>query len=363
MAQRDDLAKVIADNLNKISDEEKIAFFLDDEISPTHLTHFISTGSSILDLAIANRPNCGIACGRITELQGLEGSGKSLVAAHMLADTQRRGGVAVLFDTETALNYDFFAAVGLDFKKMVYVSENKLENIFTEIEKIIETVRKSDREKLVTIVVDSLSAATTEMEAQEAYDRQGYATGKAIILSKALRKITKLIADKKIALVFTNQLRHKMNAMPFADQWTTSGGKALAFHASTRIRFSLTGTVKSNNYPIGVNVKAKVIKNRLGPPLREAAFLILFDRGIDDVASWYDVLKQHNLIKTLGAWATWKDPETDEEIRFQKNTIETELLGDDKRKQRIYKQICDKMLMTYSNRDEMEVTNEIPEDM
>lgn len=363
MAKRDDLAQVIANNLNKLTDDEKIAFFLDDEVSPTHLTDFISTGSSILDLAVANRPNGGIACGRITELQGLEGSGKSLVLAHMLADTQKRGGVAVLIDTETALNYDFFEAVGLDFSKMVYVNENKIENIFEAVERIVETVRKSDKEKLVTIGVDSLSAATTEMEAQEDFGRSGYATGKAIIIGKALRKITKLIADQKIALVFTNQLRYKMNAMPFGDQYTTSGGKALAYHASTRIRFSLIGTVKANNYPIGVNVKAKVIKNRLGPPLREAQFLVLFDRGIDDVASWYDVLKQHKLIKISGAWATWIDPDSDEEIKFQKNTIESELLTDDARRKKVYQQICDSMLMTYADRDEMEVTNEVPEDM
>lgn len=362
MAQRDDLAKVIADNLNKI-DDEQIAFFLADEISPTHLTDFISTGSSILDLAISNRPNGGIACGRITELQGLEGSGKSLVAAHMLADTQKRGGVGVLIDTETALNYDFFDAVGLDFSKMIYVNENKVENIFEAIVRIIESVRKSDKDKLVTIVVDSLSAATTEVEEAEDFGRTGYATVKPIIISKALRKITKLIADQKIALVFTNQLRMKMNAMPFSDPYTTSGGKALSFHASTRVRFALAGTVKSNNYPVGVKVKAKVTKNRLGPPYREAEFIVLFDRGIDDISSWYDVLKQHNLIKTKGAWATWKDPDTDEEIKFQKNTIETELLNDEDRKSKIYDQICDKMLMAYSNRDEMEVTNEVPEDM
>ena len=126
MAKREDLAQVIADNLNKITEGEKIAFFLDDEVSSTHLTDFISTGSSILDIAISNRPNGGIACGRITELQGLEQSGKSLIAAHMLADTQRRGGVAVLIDTETALNYDYFEAVGIDFSKMVYVNRINL---------------------------------------------------------------------------------------------------------------------------------------------------------------------------------------------------------------------------------------------
>jgi recombination protein RecA len=363
MSKQDDLARVIADNLNKAG-SDKIAFFLDSEEASTHLTDFISTGSSILDLAIANRPHGGIACGRITELQGNEGSGKSLVAAHALADTQKRGGVAVLIDTETALNYDFFEAVGLDFSKMVYVSENKLENIFNSVEQIIETVRKSSKKKLVTIVIDSVSGATTEDEAEEEHGRTGYATGKAIIISKALRKITKLIGDQKVALILTNQLRHKMGAMPFSDPYTTSGGKALAFHASTRIRFANAGTLKdSNKETVGVKLRAKVIKNRLGPPYREAMFMCYFDRGIDDYASWYEVLKDRKIIKTSGAWATWTDPDTKENIKFQKATFEKILLEGADRREIIYNQLCEALIMTYADRESIEIVDEAPETM
>lgn len=361
--RRDDLAVLIADNLNKL-ESNKIAFFLGSEASPTDFTDFISTGSSILDIAIANRPNAGFACGRIAELQGNEGAGKSLIAAQALANTQKRGGIAVLIDTETAVNYDFFDAVGLDMKKMVYVSENVIEKIFNYIEHIIETVRKSDKDKLVTIVVDSLAGATTEAEAESEHGKDGYATGKAIIISKALRKITKLIGDQRIALIFTNQLRQRLGAMPFQDPFTTSGGKAVAFHASTRIRLSLTGTIKdSNGDAVGVKVKAKVIKNRIGPPYRVAEFNILFNRGIDDCGSWYDVMKDRKLIKSAGPWATWKDPKTGKEHKFQKSTLEQFLNEDAEVKQRVYEQLCDALIMKYEQEPgELVETQETPEE-
>jgi recombination protein RecA len=221
-ADRDDLAQTIADALNKMNkDSDQIAFFLDGkEDTPTDFTDFISTGATMLDIAVSNRPNGGIAVGRITELTGLEGSGKSLVGAQLIANTQKRGGVAVLIDTETAVNREFFKAVGIDMNKLVYVHLSTVEDIFDAVTNIIEKVRTGkDKDKLVTIIIDSVAAASTKKEMEADFGKDGYATDKAIIISKAMRKITGLLGRERIALVFTNQLRQKMNAPAFSDPW------------------------------------------------------------------------------------------------------------------------------------------------
>lgn len=305
----EELASAIVDTLNKTFKDGQVAYTIGDEETPTDLTDFVSTGSSILDIAISNRANGGIACGRITELTGLEGSGKSLIAAHMMANVQKEGGVAVLLDTENAVNPEFFTAVGLDLTKMVYAQPETVEDIFTMIEKIIETVRKrEDNNKKIIIVVDSVAGVPTKQELEANYDKDGYATGKAIILGKAMRKITHLIGKEKIALVFTNQLRQKMNAPAFSDPWTTSGGKAIAYHASTRLRLAVTGKITNKDKQVlGVNVKASVIKNRLGPPFRVAEFEVYFDRGIDDCQSWLAFCKNKGLVSTGGAYFTYTD--------------------------------------------------------
>lgn len=348
---RDELASLIAESLNKLNkDSDQIAYFLDGrEDTPTDFTDFISTGNTMLDIAISNRPHGGIAVGRITELNGLEGSGKSLLGAQLIANTQRRGGVGVLIDTETAVNPEFFRAVGIDTNKLVYVHLQTVEEIFDAITTIIEKVRAGkDKDKLVTIVVDSVAAASTKKEMEADFSKDGYATDKAIIISKAMRKITGMIGRERITLVFTNQLRQKLNAMPFGDQWTTSGGKGLAFHASTRIRLTVVDKLKDANKNIeGVLVKANVIKNRLGPPHRTAEFEIYFNRGIDDLNSWLSIMKDNKIVKQAGAWYVYVDPTTGEEIKFQSKEFAKFLEEDAERKARIYEEICNSLIMKY----------------
>ena len=264
-----------------------------------------STGSTILDLAVSNRPDGGLAAGRITEINGLEGSGKSLIGAHALAATQRKGGLAVYIDTESAVSSEFLQAIGIDTDKMLYIHLETVEDIFDTVETIVTKIRESDKDKLVTILVDSLAAASTKVEMDADFDKDGWATSKAIVLSKAMRKITQMIARQKVCLIFTNQLRQKMGVM-FGDPWTTSGGKALPFHASTRIRLKNMGQIKdTKKNTIGIKIRAQVIKNRLGPPLRSADFQLYFDKGIDDFGSWLTIMKDHKLVKQAGAGTLW----------------------------------------------------------
>jgi recombination protein RecA len=341
-ADRDELAQVIADSLNKLYKDGQVAYFLDgQEETPTDLTDFISTGNTMLDIAISNRPNGGIAAGRITELTGLEASGKSLVGASLIATTQKRGGVAVLVDTENAVNDEFFQAVGVDMKKLVYVQHDTVEDIFDSIVHIIEKVRSSaKKDKLVTIVVDSVAAASTKTELAADFNKDGYATAKSIIISKAMRKITNLLAPA------------------FSDPYTTSGGKAIGFHASTRIRLSQVGKLKdSAGNIIGITTKAVVTKNRLGPPYREAEFDIYFNRGIDDYSSWLDVLKENGIVKQAGAWYSYNDE------KFQGKDFPTFLESNQERKSELYDKICEALIMKYEKDfDPTAVNKEAAED-
>ena len=346
MSVKDELASALADNLNKQFKDTKVAYFLDgSDVTPTDIKDFVSTGSTLLNLAISNKPNGGIAVGRITEINGLESSGKSLIGAHILAETQRKGGVAVYIDTETSVSREFLEAIGIDVGNMLYVHLETVEDIFEAIEKIVVKIRESERDRLVTILVDSLAGASTHSELEGDFEKDGWATGKAIIISKAMRKITQMIGRQKIALVFTNQLRQKLGVM-FGDPWTTSGGKALPFHASTRIRLKNLGQIKDKKTnTIGMKMRAQVIKNRLGPPMRHADFNLYFESGIDDDGSWLQVLKDHKLLKQGGAWYTMKN-HNGEELKFQSKDW-SEQLQDTEFKEYCYNLICDKVILKY----------------
>ena len=356
-----DLAEVLVESLNKQSKDQKVAFFLDNDDAPTNVEGWVSTGASMLDVAISNRPYGGLPVGRITEITGLEQSGKSLVSAHLLAETQKLGGLAVLIDTENAVSREFLEAIGVDTTKLLYVAAETVEQCFEYTETIIEKVRTSSKDKYVTIVVDSVAAASTEKEMEADYGKDGYATDKAIIISKAMRKITNLIGRQKITLVFTNQLRQKMNAMPFSDPWTTSGGKALAFHASVRLRLKGMGTIKSkdgsgNERIVGIKVRCQVVKNRMGPPLRSADFDIFFDRGIDNYGAWLGSMKENAIVKQSGAWYEYIDIESGEVIKFQAKDFPLTLDSNPGVREQIYKRICEATILRYK-KDSLDTDN------
>jgi recombination protein RecA len=345
----DDLTQLIHDSLNKLfEDDGQVAYFLDgSQETPLDLTTFISTGATMLDLAISNRPHGGIPVGRILEITGLEGSGKSLLGASLIRQTQLMGGIAILIDTEMATNEQFLEAQGIDVKALIVMNLDTIEDVFSSITHIVEKIRSGGSDKFITIVVDSIAGASTKQEMESDFSKEGYATAKALIIGKAMRKLTGMIGRQKIALIFTNQLRHKMNAMPFADPWTTSGGKAIAFHSSVRIRLSQTGKLKDSDGNImGVSVRAQVTKNRVGPPHREAAFDIYFNRGIDDYSSWLSSMKDQKLIKQAGAWYSFTD-EAGTETKFQSKDFKAFIEENKARKEFIYKKICEETIMKY----------------
>ena len=354
----DELGGLIAETINKQfkTQNVKSAYFLEgDDDAPTIVKEWVGTGSTMLDLAISNRKYGGFPVGRVSEITGLEQSGKSLLAAHVLLNTQKKGGLAVYIDTENAISTEFLSAIGLNLKEMLYIPLETVEDIFETVEVIIDKVRSSDKNRLVTIVVDSIAGASTKTEMAADFDKDGYATAKALIISKAMRKITNLIGRERICLIFTNQLRQKLNAPAFSDPWTTPGGKGIPFHASVRIRLSSIGAIKAKingrDEIVGSRVKAKLVKNRCGPPLRECEYEVYFDSGIDDYSSWLTVMKEHSLVSQSGAWYNWTDKISGEVIKFQSKEFVEKIMSNPKLHDVVYDEIADKVIMKYQKLD------------
>ena len=346
---RDELVELLANELNKANkDGGKIAYFLDEQENPAEISDWISTGSSILDLAISNRPHGGLPVGKMIEFNGLEGTGKSLVSAHVVANTQKKGGIAVVIDTENAAAPEFWQSLGVDLSKLLYVQCETVEDIFEKMEQMVAVVRKSNKDRILTIIVDSVAAASTKVELESDHGKDGFSTGKSIIISKAMRKITNMIGKQKVLTVFTNQLRQNLNAMAFGDKYVVSGGKSLAYHCSVRVRLNNTGKLKKGTDIIGNECKAVVVKNRMGPPQRQANFEIYYDSGIADYSSWIKVMKENNLVKQGGAYYTYKKDDG-EEWKFQSKDFVSTMDKDANLKEEIYLKICDKIIMKYKD--------------
>ena len=347
--QRDELVASLVSALNKTQkDGSKIAYFLDDQEDPSTVPDWISTGSTLLDIAVSNRKNGGLPVGRMVELSGLEGTGKSLIAAHIIANTQSKGGIAVMIDTENAAAPEFWASVGVDITNLPYIHAVTVEEIFNRLEFMIGHIRKTSPDRLVTFIVDSVAGASTEKEMIATHGVDGYNTGKSITISKAMRKLTGLIGQQRILVVFTNQLRMNLQAtMPGQDKYITSGGKALAYHCSVRVRLKSIKKLKNAEKDvIGIECKAHIEKNRLGPPQRIATFKIMFDSGISDVESWWRFCKDRKLFD--------KDLTTP---AFLKRIKEEPSFRDE-----IYDKICEKYIMKYKSPNSSIEENLIEED-
>ena len=345
--ERDELALLLQKELNKTNkDGSKSSYFLDEDDNPSQILEWISTGSTLLDLAISNRPHGGLPVGRMIELSGLEGTGKSLICAQLIAETQKRGGLAVFFDSEFSVDRNFWVALGVNLKNVNYVPFTTLEEFFTKFELCIGAFRKANKDRLLTIFVDSVTQASVEKEMESDHGIDGYNTGRAIIISKAMRKCTGLIARQRILPVFTNQVRYNMNGGPFGDKWIVPGGKALPFACSVRVRLANTGKLTKGDEVIGMKAQAQVIKNRCGPNYRTAAFEIHYDSGIQDLASWLKFMKDDGIVTGDGRGYTYRRT-TGEELKFNISEFVELVTTNAAIKEEIYQAICNKYIMQY----------------
>ena len=296
------MAKTLRNTLNK-DDNEKVSWDLTKDDSPTHVTDYISTGSTILDYIISNRRDGGVPCGKITELQGEESSGKSLVCAHIIANTQKKGGIAVYLDTENASNPDFMRRIGVDLEKLVYVQPGTIEKAFEIIESIIMTLRAKAPDQPITILWDSVGNTPPQAEIEGSYDPQARMGLGAKAMAIGLRKTTGMIGRERITMVFTQPLTYRMDAGLYGDPLGTKYGKALPYHSSVRLRVSSSTKLKDKSGEIyGLITNGRVIKSRLGTSHRTCKFEIHFDHGIDDEASWFLPLHEAGMIDKKDGW-------------------------------------------------------------
>ncbi len=256
----------------------------------------IPTGSIALDLALGVG---GIPRGRITEIFGPESSGKTTVCQHVIAEAQRKGGIAAFIDVEHALDPAYARACGVNVDELLVSQPDTGEQAL----EITETLIRSGGVDIV--VVDSVAALVPRAEI-EGEMGDSFVGIQARLMSQALRKLTGAVSRSNTALVFTNQLREKIGVM-FGNPEVTPGGRALKFYASVRLDIRRVETIKTGTESVGNRVRVKVVKNKVSPPFRVAEFDVMYGEGISVEGGLLDVGVAMDVVTKTGAWFTFNE--------------------------------------------------------
>ena len=256
----------------------------------------ISTGSLTLDMALGIG---GVPRGRITEIYGPESSGKTTVALHVIAETQKLGGDVAFIDVEHALDPVYASQLGVDIDNMLVSQPDSGEQAL----EIAEVLARSGA--VDCIVIDSVAAMVTKAEIDgEMGDT--HVGQLARLMSQAMRKLTSVIAKSNTTAIFINQVREKIGVM-YGNPETTPGGRALKFYASVRIEVRRGEQIKDGSEVIGNRTKCKVVKNKVAPPFKECEFDIMYGKGISRVGEILDIAVELNIVKKGGAWFSYND--------------------------------------------------------
>lgn len=271
----------------------------------------IPTGALSLDFALGIG---GIPRGRVTEIYGPESSGKTTLCLHIIAEAQKRGGLAAFIDAEHAMDVNYAKKLGVDTPNLLLSQPDFGEQAL----EITDTLVRSNA--LDVIVIDSVAALVPRSEIE---GEMGDATMavQARLMSQALRKLTGAISKSKTAVVFINQLRSKIGIV-FGNPETTTGGNALKFYASLRLDIRRIAAIKDGTDVIGNRTKVKIVKSKVAPPFKEVEFDILYNEGISKSGDLIDMAVNMGIIKKSGAWFTFEEDRYQGREQFRQKLIE-----------------------------------------
>ncbi len=256
----------------------------------------ISTGSILIDDAIGVG---GLPCGRVVEIFGPESSGKTTLALHAIAQSQKNGGICAFIDAEHAMDAAHARKLGINTDDLIISQPDYGEQALDIAEMLIRSGAVD------IIVIDSVAALVPKAEI-EGDMGDAHVGLQARLMSQALRKLTPVLHKSKAVLVFINQIRHKIGGMPFANKETTTGGNALKFYASVRLDVRRVASLKKNEHHFGNRVSVKVVKNKVAPPFKRVEVDLLFDQGISKELDLLDASLHYNVVEKSGAWFSFE---------------------------------------------------------